>query len=315
MNLRINSNWIHLSVTIALGLLGALMLVIPMRAAFAAQDGTDGETEFSADVVTATTTVNLNIRRGPGTEFEILATLPEGSVVGFTGFTDATGDWVQVDAADGPLGWVAPRYLSNVPEGLQIRPADVPEEEVVATPAPMEEEESAATFSPDVVTATALFNLNVRSGPGTEYALLDTIPAGSVVGFTGFMDGTGEWVQVDAAIGPLGWVAARYLSNIPEGLQIRPADQPEETPTPEAQEGVTFSPDVVTATTTVNLNIRSGPGTQYEILDTLPQGSVVGFTGFTDSTGDWVQVDAATGPLGWVAGQYLSDVPSGLQVR
>ena len=133
----------------------------------------------------------------------------------------------------------------------------------------------------------------------------------------GFTDGTGEWVQVDPAAGPLGWVAARFLSSVPEGLQIRPADQPKEemaTPAPEVQEAVTFSQDVVTATTTVNLNVRSGPGTQYDILDTLPQGSVVGFTGFTDSTGNWVQIDAAAGPVGWVAGQYLSNVPSGLQV-
>lgn len=320
MNTKTNSKWIQIAIPMALALLGVLLFVLPMSSAFAAQDGTGEGDEFSTDVVTTTTTVNLNIRSGPGTEYEILATLPEGSVVGFTGFTDGTGEWVQVDAADGPLGWVAARYLSNIPEGLQIRPADVPEVEAGAepAPAPMEEEESAATFSPAVVTASALYNLNVRSGPGTGFALMDTIPAGSVVGFTGFMDGTGEWVQVDAAAGPLGWVVARYLSNVPEGLQIRPADLPEEemvAPTPEAEvEADTFSQDVVTATTTVNLNVRSGPGTEYDILATLPEGSVVGFTGFTDATGNWVQIDAAAGPLGWVAGQYLSNVPSGLQV-
>jgi uncharacterized protein YraI len=320
MNTRSKSKWIYLAIPMALALLGVLLLALPISSAFAAQDGTDGGTGFSADVVTATTTVNLNIRSGPGTEYEILATLPEGSVVGFTGFTDATGEWVQVDAADGPLGWVVARYLSNVPEGLQIRPADLPEPvEAVeeAMPAPMVEEES---FSPAVVTAIANFNLNVRSGPGTEYELLATIPAGSVVGFTGFMDGTGEWVQVDAAAGPLGWVAARYLSNVPEGLQVRPADLPEEemaapAPPPEVQEEAdTFSQAVVTATATANLNVRSGPGTEYDILDTLPQGSVVGFTGFMDSTGNWVQIDAAAGPVGWVAAQYLSNVPGGLQV-
>jgi uncharacterized protein YraI len=268
-------------------------------------------------VATATTTANLHIRSGPGLEYEILATLPEGTVVGFTGFTDESGEWVQVDAADGPLGWVFAAYLSNVPEGLQVQPADMPEDE--PTPAPMEEEASAVAFSSDVVTATALYNLNVRSGPGTEYARLDTIPAGTVVGFTGFMDGSGDWVQVDAASGPLGWVAVTYLSNVPDGLQVRPADQPEEevatpAPTPEAEEAVTFSPDVVTATTTVNLNVRSGPGTEYELLETLPYSTVVGFTGFMDASGDWVQVDPATGQVGWVASQYLSNIPADLQI-
>lgn len=305
---------IRLSVPTTLVLLGALMLIFPIGAALAAQDGTEGGTDFGANVVTATTTVNLNLRSGPGLEYEILATLPAGSVVGFTGFTDGTGDWVQVDAADGPLGWVVARFLSNVPSGLQVRPADLPEEEM-ATPTPEMQEE--VSFSSAVVTTTTTYNLNVRSGPGTEFAIIDTLPAGSVVGFTGFTDGTGEWIQIDAATGPLGWVAANYLSNVPEGLQVRPADLPEEemaTPTPEPQEAVSFSSAVVTATTTANLNIRSGPGLEYDVLDTLPQGSVVGFTGFMDASGDWVEVDAAAGPVGWVVGRYLSNVPDGLQV-
>jgi uncharacterized protein YraI len=317
MTLKMRSKWVQLAIIAAFALLGVSMLVLPMKAAFAAQDGTGSDGEFPADVVTATTTVNLHIRSEPGLEYEILATLPAGTVVGFTGFTDASGDWVQVDAADGPLGWVAAAYLSNVPEGLQVRPADLPEVEPTAVP--MGEEESAVTFSTDVVTATALYNLNIRSGPGTEYARVATLPAGSVVGFTGFVDGTGEWAQVDAASGPLGWVAVDYLSSVPDGLQVRPADQPKEevtapAPSPETEEAVTFGPDVVTATTTVNLNVRSGPGTQYEVLDTLPNGAVVGFTGFTDASGDWVQVDPAAGPVGWVASQYLSNVPSELQI-
>lgn len=321
MNTRTNSNWIRLAIIVALAILGVLLVILPMRAAFGAQDGTgDGET-FSADVVTATTTVNLNVRSEPGLEYEILGTLPAGSVVGFTGFTDGSGEWVQVDAADGPLGWVVARYLSNVPGGLQVRPADVPKEE--AMPAPVEEQEPAVPFSTAVVTATVLNNLNVRSDPGTGSELLATLPSGSVVGFTGFMDGTGEWVQVDAAAGPTGWVVASYLSKVPDGLQVRPADvvkvvivKEEATPAPveEQEPAVTFSPAVVTATAIYNLNVRSGPGTEYDLLATLPAGSVVGFTGFTDSTGNWVQVDAAAGPTGWVAGQYLSNVPGDLQV-
>lgn len=217
MTLKMRSKWVQLAIIAAFALLGVLMLVLPMKAAFAAQGGTGSDGEFSADVVTATTTVNLHLRSGPGPEYEILATLPAGTVVGFTGFTDASGDWVQVDAADGPLGWVAAAYLSSVPEGLQVRPADLPEVEPTAVP--MEEEESAITFSSDVVTATALYNLNVRSGPGTEYDRLDTLPAGSVVGFTGFTDASGDWVQVDPAAGPVGWVASQYLSNVPSELQ------------------------------------------------------------------------------------------------
>src|SRR5690606_3281294 len=82
-------------------------------------DAADDDTEFSPAVVTATTTVNLNLRETPSLSAAILDVLPAGSVVGFTGFTDATGQWVQVDAADGPVGWVSAQFLSNVPDELQ----------------------------------------------------------------------------------------------------------------------------------------------------------------------------------------------------
>lgn len=68
--------------------------------------------------MTATTTVNLNLRDAPGLDGAILGTLPAGSVVGFTGFMDATGEWVQVDAEGYPVGWVAASFLSNVPDDL-----------------------------------------------------------------------------------------------------------------------------------------------------------------------------------------------------
>lgn len=168
-------------------------------------------------------------------------------------------------------------------------------------------------FGPDVVTATTTFNLNLREGPGTEHPILATLPQGTVVGFTGFTDDTGDWVQVESADGHVGWVAAQFLSNVPDDLQDHDADLPAAEPAADAAEDA-FSSDVVTATTTVNLRLREGPGLEHQILEVLPQGTVVGFTGLTDETGDWVQVDSADRPVGWVSAQFLSNVPSDLQV-
>lgn len=267
---------------------------------------------FSEDVVTATTTVNLNLRDAPNGR--ILATLPAGTTVGFTGFMDGSGAWVQVDSEGNPVGWVAARFLSNVPEGLQIRPADVADDTADAAEA---EDAPGDVFSEDVVTATTTVNLNLRDAPGLDGRILATLPAGSVVGFTGFTDGTGDWVQVDAEGNPVGWVAARFLSNVPATLQVRPADASDDEAgeTDEVAEDVpddVFSEDVVTATTTVNLNLRDAPGLDGAILGTLPAGSVVGFTGFMDATGEWVQVDAEGYPVGWVAASFLSNVPDDL---
>lgn len=60
---------------------------------------------------------------------------------------------------------------------------------------------SAAAAYPATVTA----NLNVRSGPGTGYAVIDNLPAGSVVDIAGC---TGNWCEISGT----GWASASYLA-------------------------------------------------------------------------------------------------------
>ncbi|MCO5179203.1 MAG: SH3 domain-containing protein [Candidatus Promineofilum sp.] len=284
----------------------ALLLVGLVIAAPAGIALAQDEPPFSEDVVTATTSANLRIRSMPGLDGDILTVLPSGTVVGFTGLTDQTGDWVQVDAVDGPVGWVWAAYLSNVPDNLTVWSAEgmAGDEEVA---------ETEPSFGEDVVTATTTNNLRIRSAPGLDGEMLTILPFGTVVGFTGLTDETGDWVQVDAAGGPVGWVWGAYLSNVPDDLTMWSADD-----TAGGQEdtaGVVeppFGEDVVTATTTANLRLRSAPGLDGELLTVLPFGTVVGFTGLTDETGQWVQVDAAGGPVGWVWAAFLSNVPDDL---
>lgn len=58
------------------------------------------------------------------------------------------------------------------------------------------------------------------------------------------------------------------------------------------------------AYTTSNLNMRTGPGTNYPVITTLPQGAGVTVFG---CTADFKWCDAAfTNVKGWVSGKYLS---------
>ena len=60
----------------------------------------------------------------------------------------------------------------------------------------------------------------------------------------------------------------------------------------------------VTATVdTSYLNMRSGPGTQYEVIDVLPRGTVVEMTG--NQVDYWVEVITPSGQVGWVSNGYL----------
>lgn len=400
----------HLPVVAVVLLLSALLFGVTAPAALAQDgDGEGADSPFSSDVVTSTTRVNVNLRRGPGLDFDVIQVVPAGSVVGFTGFMDGTGNWVQVDPVGAPVGWMHASLLESVPDGLQIRPADLPEEE----------QEAEVDFAPNVATGTTEFNVYLRSSPSQSFNIIEVVPAGTTVGYTGFTDGSGNWVQVDPAGAPLGWIWGEFLTNVPEELQVRPADRPDDAaaePTPavtvadqelgngdtvtvpqvtateagwlvihvndngapgavigqtaveagtnenvmvevDAQEvtetlfamlhvdagesGVyefpgpdvpvqvdgdvvvrpfqltefaEFPANVVTTTTLFNVNLRTGPGLSFEIIQVVPRGTVVGFTGFMDETGNWVQVDPVGAPVGWMHASLLESVPDGLSV-
>lgn len=278
------------------------------------------DVDFAANVVTATTTVNLRIRSGPSLTDEILDVLPAGSVVGFTGFTDETGQWVLVDAEAGPTGWVSAQFLSNVPDGLSVPGEAQPEAEGVAAVLTVANQELGDDNTVTVPSVTA-----EQAGWMVIHADSDGAP-GPVIGQTAVDAGTTENVNVeidtDAATATL--YAMLHVDTGEAGVYEFPAADPPARVNDQVvvlpftltdfAEDDEFGANVVTATTTVNLRIRSGPSLNDEILATLPAGTVVGFTGFMDPTGQWVLVDAQDGPTGWVSAQFLSNVPDNLSV-
>lgn len=73
------------------------------------------------------------------------------------------------------------------------------------------------------------------------------------------------------------------------------------TPPPSGQTPPATGPVAVTQ---VNLRLRSGPGTEYQILTVAPAGSTVVAVGRNQAT-DWIQVQYA-GQTGWMAGWFLN---------
>ncbi len=54
--------------------------------------------------------------------------------------------------------------------------------------------------------------LNVRSGPGTQFAVLGTLARCQIVPLTGFRNPPSTWVQVTLPNGQTGWASAQYLN-------------------------------------------------------------------------------------------------------
>jgi uncharacterized protein YraI len=149
--------------------------------------------------------------------------------------------------------------------------------------------------APSGVTAVSTTTIRVRSGPGTDYALLGTIPVGTVVAVVG-RNIPGDWLYIDFN-GLRGWVAA-WLFTINGDLAAIPVVDnngngalPNE-PTPS-------SPTGVTGVATTRVRMRAGPGTTYPTVGSVPISSVVNVIG-KDTTGTWLYVDYA-GRKGWVA--------------
>lgn len=158
-----------------------------------------------------------------------------------------------------------------------------------------------ATLAQDGGAVTTAVELNVRSGPSTTHSIIGRIPSGSTIVPEG-RNAASDWVLMHTPDNSLrGWVAAAYLLGL--NISTLPLAAGEvETPVSAPATGDNQ------ATTTVGLNMRSGPGMGYEKITTLPYGTSV--TILQVSSG-WSQVRTAAGATGWVASQYLRSGQAG----
>ncbi|MFH5836918.1 SH3 domain-containing protein [Proteiniclasticum sp. C24MP] len=187
---------------------------------------------------TMITTANLNMRTGPGTGYSVITVIPKGAKVIVNGYS---GDWAKVTYS-GKNGYAHSSYLK---------------------------------IETGVVRYTTT-NLNMRTGPGTSYAVILVIPKGAEVTV---IDTSSIWYKVSYG-GKTGYASSSYLStSAPAELPVR--------------------------YTTADLNLRTGPGTGYSIILTMPRGSKVSIL---DTKYAWPRVRYGTRE-GYASPLYLSSTP------
>jgi len=133
-------------------------------------------------------------------------------------------------------------------------------------------------------------NVNLRSGPGTSYTILVTVPRGASVTATGTT--SGAWIQATYA-GRTGYLSATYVKASVAAPTATPTTAP--TATPSAAQG--------SVTTTGAVNIRSGAGTTFGIVGVATRGTALATTGVT--SGAWTQV-VWGGVARWASTSYLA---------
>ncbi len=179
-------------------------------------------------------------------------------------------------------------------------PSTTPEPStVVPTAAPLTA--STALF------ATANFTVNVRSGPGTQYTILDKARRGDALDITGKLaDGT--WLRVNFN-GQEGWVLASLfdvtgdLTTTQEAVAGATAVLRSGASSTTTGSSTTVSGDVV-GTTTGSVNLRSTPSTSGDVLVIIPFSTELTATGRT-STSNWVQV-TFNNQTGWITSAVYS---------
>ena len=128
--------------------------------------------------------------------------------------------------------------------------------------------------------------LNVRSGPGADYTVVQTASGGTELDVTASTP-DGIWFQVQGAFGS-GWVNSEFVifrGNFSNVSIISYA----------AAIGTTSVPEAIVS---APVNVYLGAGVETGLLGTAPAGLVLPVIGRT-ANGAWLQVQTGSG-IGWV---------------
>lgn len=136
-------------------------------------------------------------------------------------------------------------------------------------------------------------SVNVRTGPGTGFVVVDSLQRNELVTV---QQCRSNWCYIQRA-GADGWVSANFLAAVSGGAS--PAPGPAPLPQPVPPPSGSFHRDAVASTA---LNVRSGPGTNYGVVDTLIRGERVRVG---ECRSGWCLIQSQDG-TGWASERYLA---------
>jgi len=196
----------------------------------------------------------LNVRSGAGTNFAVLGSLKHGDKLTVT---DHNNDWFKL-TFNGATGYISKSFTK----------ADAP---------------AAAPTTPTSKTGyvnTPGSTLNVRSGPGTNNAILGSLKHGDKITYT---DDVSGWLKITFS-GKTGYVSKSFVTD-----------------NPASNNTTTTGQKTGTVNATGGLNVRSGPGTNHSIIGGLSNGAKVTIT---DQSGSWYKIKYGSTEA-WVSTSFI----------
>ncbi len=287
--------------------------------------GSGAQSASASANATVTGGATVNVRSGPGTGYSRVTMVAEGKRVAILSQSD---DWYQVSFG-GTTGYIFSDFLT--PDGSAAsKPAS---------------QTASQSVDKSVGNATVVGGgtINVRSGPGTGYGRVTMVGEGKRVTA---LDQCGGWYRISFG-STTGYILGDYLT-LDSGVAVAETDPPAAPAEPAEPAAVSADDVPVTAVETsavdagagetsarkgiVNggtINVRSGPGTEYERVTMVSTGKKVSILGeengwfrisFGSTTGyvlsDYVyEGDTLPASAGGVGAQVAAMAPQYLGVR
>ena len=262
-----------------------------------------------------TTVSIINLRAGPGLEYEVLAEIPYQATLSATAEAD---DWFKVEFKSHE-GWVSREYVYRwgscdvLGEAGEMMPPAEADAEMADTEESMPDADSPAMSGCQLTTVSII---NLRAGPGLEYEVLAEIPYQATLSATAESN---DWFKVEY-MSHEGWVSREYVYRwgscdvLGVAGEMMPAPTPEASaPEAEAQEVMAEDQDMempfedARPLTDCNLrsgdiiNLRGGPGLEYAVIAEIPNETNLMATA---RTSDWFKVEHEAA-VGWVNIDYV----------
>ncbi|KAB2338678.1 SH3 domain-containing protein [Cytobacillus depressus] len=138
-------------------------------------------------------TNDLNIRKGPGLSYPIVAKAKKGEQ--YLSFSEKD-DWIEIELRNGVRGWVANWLVTKGTQGNSSTNTVNYEKKLG--------ELKTVSISTD--------GLRIRKGPGTSFQVIGTANKGDVFAVHGT---DGDWINLETPFG-IGWVAAEFVQSVSE---------------------------------------------------------------------------------------------------
>ena len=161
----------------------------------------EDDTPDTSGAVTARTTTDINLRRGPGTTYGVIMVVDENVTVTVTEATNS--EWYKVRLADGTEGYFSAQYLKIVSGDIDsVKPDDSGDKE--------EEDDGGSDLEGTGEYLRTTTGVNLRKGPSTSTDVLTVLNSGTIVEVID--RDTQGWVHVRTTSGRVGYVSADYVT-------------------------------------------------------------------------------------------------------